>query len=165
MKYIILLSYYLLIHALTIDAVNAQTTISFRCDTSIKNPQTVAKSKGREIILITWESNSFAKSGFTPERRCNEVSERLQAYSNSGSLRYITTGKDKKTKQNIICSARSKDGVCRFDGLILTLEPKDNPKKVLDTLFSSAFKVKGGSPLIRGERVVYDFKYLFEESN
>jgi len=165
MKYLILLTYYFLIPTLITDAVNAQTTISFRCDSSTQNPRTVAKSKGREINLIIWESNSFSKSGFTPERRCNDVSERLQAFSTSGSLRYITSGKDAKTNQNIICLARSKDGVCRSDGLVLTLEPKDNPKKVLETLFSSAFKVTGGTPLLRDGKTVYDFKYLFEESN
>ena len=141
---------------------NAQKSqVNFYCSTSTKQPRTVAKTKTREINLVVWSSEAFDKSGFSPARRCKIVSDRLQGFAEAGSLRYITTGKI--NNQNVICVANTKGGRCRPNGLVLTLEPGDNPKEVLKTLFSSAFKVSGGVPLVRGETLVLDLNQVFKE--
>jgi len=134
--------------------------VSFYCSTSAKEPRTVAKTKTREINLVVWSSEAFDKSGFSPLRRCKEVSERLQGFANVGSLRYITTGVI--NNQKAICIASTRGGKCRPNGLVLTLEPQDNPNEVLKTLFSSAFKVSGGVPLLRGV-IVLDLNKVFKD--
>jgi len=149
-----------LVSALPANAEKPQ--VNFYCSTSTKQPRTVAKTKTREINLVVWSSEAFDKSGFSPARRCKMVSDRLQGFAEGGSLRYITTGI--VNNQKVICVANTKGGKCRPNGLVLTLEPGDNPKEVLKTLFSSAFKVSGGVPLVRGETLVLDLNKVFKEA-
>jgi len=138
---------------------NAQINkVTFSCDLSAKVPRTVAKTSKKEIYLITWESKAFETSGFTPTRRCQDVSDRLQGFAKDSSLRYITTGKI--NKENVICVAAYKDGKCRPNGLILTLQKDENPPEVLRALFDTAFKVAGAPPLKRGEKVTVDLEEI-----
>jgi len=161
MKYLpFLTSILIALPVFSLQSANAQTKVNFRCDVSTKVPRTVVKTAKKEVSLIVWESKAFQSSGFTPERRCNEVSDRLQMYANGGSLRYITTGTI--NNQNVICVAAYRDGKCRPNGLILTLKSDENPTEVLKSLFDTAFKVSGGAPLKRGkgETVTLDLKYV-----
>jgi len=135
--------------------------VNFYCSTSIKQLRTVAKTKTREINLVIWSSEAFDKSGYSPERRCKIVSDRLQSFAESGSLRYLTTGKI--NSQNVICVTKFKSKNCLPNGLVLTLEPGDDPNKVLETLFSSAFKVSGGKALLRtGSRLILDLDQVYK---
>jgi hypothetical protein len=163
MKYLPFLSSLLIsIPLISIKPANAQSNVSFRCDLSSKTPRTVAITSKKEINLIVWESKAFQASGFTPERRCNEVSDRLQMHAKSGKLRYITTGMI--NNQKVICVADYIYSKCRPNGLILTLKSDENPKEVLKSLLDTAFKVSGGKPAIReGERMVYDLNQVFNE--
>jgi len=157
MKYLTFLTTLLITSPLLcLQPAGAQTKVSFACDVSTKVPRTVARTEKKEVNLIVWESKAFQTSGFTPERRCNEVSDRLQKYAKGGNLRYITTGKI--NNQNVICVAAYKNGQCRPNGLILTLKNDENPREVLESLFETAFKVSGGKPLTRSEKVTLDLE-------
>jgi molybdenum cofactor biosynthesis enzyme MoaA len=80
-------------------------------------------------------------------------------FAREGALRYVTTGKI--NRQSVICIAPGRDKNCRPDGLILTLQINEKPTAVLNSLFNSAFKVSGGNPIVRGEKVVYDLNQVF----
>lgn len=51
--------------------------------------------------------------------------------------------------QNVLCVAQNRGGACRNDGLLLTLEPQDNPQSVLRDLFNVASRASN-SPTSRG---------------
>jgi Circadian oscillating protein COP23 len=120
--------------------------------TGEKTPMTLAKTQRGNVAMIRWKSNFF-KNGvndFTPMSRCNEVSRRFQDFYNQGILSYLTTGK--MNAQNVICVAEEYGGPC--SGLLLTLEPKDNPQQVLQELMNVRTRASGG-PLTRGAASAY----------
>jgi hypothetical protein len=128
---------------------HAETTgdMRFFCAKSL-NPQTgkavpttMAKTKRGNVAMIRWQSTFFSNAGkaFTPLDRCQEVSRRFQAYYQDGVLAYLTTGK--MNAQNVICVSDEYGGPCQ--GLLLTLEPKDNPEQVLKELLNVRARARG----------------------
>jgi len=112
-------------------------------------PMTVVDTTRGRIQLIVWQSDYFRASGWTPEKRCQEVTKRFQIFSDNGSLRYIATGT--MNNQPVICVAEKKGSAfkCRGDGLLLTLQSNDNPSKVLTELFNMSARTSAGG-LSRG---------------
>ena len=92
----------------------------------------VSTKSGKQVPIIYWKSETFSSSGWTPTRRCQEVSARFQDYHQSGMLNYITTGR--MNGLPVICVAKTNGGGCA--GLLYTLKPGQNAtatlKKVLD---------------------------------
>jgi hypothetical protein len=113
--------------------------LSFYCGTSQGSPATLAKSGSRVVPIIRWSSDAFSDSGFSPERRCQEVSKRFQTYYDDGSLSFITTGR--MNGQNVVCVARSHGGPCA--GLLFTLKPGANPTQVINQLFNIRTRASG----------------------
>ena len=106
-------------------------------------PATVVQTKtGKQVPIIFWKSQTFSSSGWTPERRCQEVSARFQSYHSSGSLEYITTGR--MNGLPVICVAKSDGGACA--GLLYTLKPGQNATATLKQLFEIRTK-PGAAPL------------------
>jgi hypothetical protein len=77
--------------------------------------------------FATFSSKHFTISGFTPERRCKLVEQRLNTAVSSAILRGtektlgLTTGK--RNGYDVICTADSPGSKCRT--LIITLTPKE----------------------------------------
>ncbi|MEN9216115.1 MAG: COP23 domain-containing protein [Gloeomargarita sp. HHBFW_bins_162] len=113
--------------------------LTFYCGTSQGAPATLAKSGNRVVPIIRWTSDTFSDSGFTAERRCQEVSKRFQTYYDDGSLSFITTGR--MNGQNVVCVARSNGGPCA--GLLFTLKPGSNPTQVINQLFNIRTRAAG----------------------
>jgi hypothetical protein len=148
----------------------AQTSTKKQVYSCIKhngNPTTVVDTPRGRIELIVWQSGFFSGSGWTPEKRCQEIAKRFQKFSDNGTLRYISTGVI--NKQNVVCVVNRQPGKgydCIKDGLLLTLQPQDNPNQVMKELFSSASKV-GGTPITRdpeGKEVFAIDDYINEEA-
>lgn len=114
-------------------------------------PTTIARTQRGNVLMIHWKSNFFTNglSGYTPESRCIEVSRRFQTFYSTGNLSYLTTGKI--NDQNVICVAEEYGGSCK--GLLLTLEPKDNPQQVLRDLMDVRINARG--PITRGASSTY----------
>lgn len=113
------------------------------------NPTTIVKTSRGTIELIVWQSNFFGN--WNPLKRCQEVTSRFQKFSNAGEMRYVTTGIINGL--NVICIADPKNpkpNVCKNNGLLITLEPKDIPEQVKNELFDIAGKVQGGRGTKRG---------------
>lgn len=110
--------------------VSAQEKSPFSC----KNKQgiwtTVVESKQGEKNFIHWDSTYFVTSGYTPEKRCHQVTGRLNAYSNSTSEQYIASGR--MNNQPIICIAGSRGGSC--EKLLYTLKPGQDGEIAVDLL-------------------------------
>ncbi|WP_404789053.1 COP23 domain-containing protein [Altericista sp. CCNU0014] len=115
-----------------------------------KVPTTFARTKRGNVPVIRWQSTFFqASSPYTPLKRCEEVSRRFQKYYSEGILAYLTAGQ--MNSQNVICVSEEYGGPCQ--GLLLTLEPKDNPRMVLQDLLNA--RNRAGGPLTRSTGSIY----------
>jgi len=116
---------------------------SIACMNADGVPATVVQTKsGKQVPIIYWKSQTFSSSGWTPERRCQEVSARFQTYHSSGTLEYITTGR--MNGLPVICVAKTDGGACA--GLLYTLKPGQNATATLKKLFDVRTK-PGAAPL------------------
>lgn len=112
----------------------------FRCGTSNGVPTTLASTDdGRTVPMIRWTSNTFDGAGWTPERRCQEVSQRFETYRQQGRLAFVTTGR--MNGLPVICTAPKEGATC--DGLLYTLKPTQDPTVALRRLFDVRFNARG----------------------
>lgn len=124
-----------------VGAVHAgAAAIGFVCGVSNGAPSTNAvKADGGQVPVIRWTSTAFAAAGWSPERRCQEVSSRFNTFLQQGRLAYITTGRINSLP--VICTAASNGGAC--DGLLYTLKPGQNPTSTLRDLLEIRVKARG----------------------
>jgi hypothetical protein len=134
----------------------AQST-TFFCGASQGVPVTYASTPRGNVPIIRWQSNYFSDSGYTPERRCSEVSGRFQTYYSSGSLNFVTTGI--MNGQPVVCVSSTSGGGCQ--GLLLTLRPNDNASRVVQQLFD--IRAGAAGPISQSSSRVYiDFNELLD---
>jgi hypothetical protein len=118
---------------LTLAPIKAEAKAQyFSCVTQAGVPTTVAMmSNGKQVPVIRWTSSVFSNDGWSPERRCQEVSSRFSQFNDNNQLRYLTTGY--MNGMNVICIALNKGDRC--SGLVYTLKPGQNPTQTLNRLF------------------------------
>jgi hypothetical protein len=141
---------------------NAAETINFSCEIRGNVPTTLAQTPRGKIPVIRWVSNYFSQSGFDPQKRCEEVTERFQNYSNQGVLSYITTGIE--NNQEVICVSGKEGGSC--NGTLFTLKPEEKASRVIQQLFDIAYR--NGAPLEEkssaSPKIYVDMKTLLEKA-
>jgi hypothetical protein len=142
-------------------------TNKYSCIERNGTPSSIVETQRGTIELIVWKSNFFKNSGWNPKSRCQEVSYRFQKFSDAGELKYITTGEI--NGYNVICVADPKKpqpNVCKNDGLLITLEPGDDPQQVRNEIFDISARVKGGG-YTRGcpnnEASIWNFRKLIND--
>ncbi|MEG3972942.1 COP23 domain-containing protein [Microcoleus sp. T2B6] len=122
-----------------ITLIKPAQSVTFICGVSSDSvPTTFARELTNGGIpkrksVIRWVSDFGDKVGYTPQQRCEEVSNRFQDYNKQGLLDYITTGKEKGF--DTICVAKDKEHG-RPCLLLWTLKPGTNPKLVVNQLLS-----------------------------
>jgi hypothetical protein len=80
--------------------------------------------------------------GNTPQKRCKEVTEKLIVASGNGKM-YLTFGTI--NGQNAICTTDKLGNGCQY--LLFTIKPGQDPKLVLNDLFSLSDRQFAGRPL------------------
>ena len=134
------------------------------CEKSPNNiPTTYAGTKaGIRIPFIRWQK--AWSDEYTPERRCQIVSQRFQKAEEKGVLNYLTHRI--VNKQHVICAARRKGGPCQQD--LFTLRNKDKPDDVIEALLGIASQGRRG-PLNQIEnspfRNYYDVDFIFRKKS
>ncbi|WP_299490022.1 COP23 domain-containing protein [Acaryochloris sp. IP29b_bin.137] len=124
----------------------------FSCGQSQNAPTTLAKTKQGFVAVIRWTSEHFAGSGWTPEARCQKVSGLFEQYYREGSLNYLTTERDRTTRQNVVCVAPAPKKKCT--GILFTLKPGSNPGKTLQRLMDLRVRASQ-DPLNETNRRIY----------
>jgi hypothetical protein len=99
------------------------TSYSYRLKKRV--PTTLSWSPAGKRALIQWVKQM--DSHWTPEKRCQEVSKRMQEANDAGTLKYITNGK--MNGQRVICTATEVNGDCK--NLLMTLRQGDKPLKFM----------------------------------
>jgi hypothetical protein len=92
---------------------------------------TYAQTPRGNIPVIRWNSYYFEGSGYTPERRCQEVSSRFQNLHSQNMLSSITAGY--LNGQPVICAGSR--GGCTSGNLLFTLKSGSDSASVLQQLF------------------------------
>lgn len=123
--------------------VNNARSVKYRCVMRGSTPVTVVDTPGGSIDLIVWSRNLFAQ--YSPQSRCQIVTNRFQKHSSTNNLRYVSWGNYNSSR--VICVSNAR-GQCQRDGVLFTLEPQDDPEGVLRSLFNL------DRPLTRSKTVV-----------
>ncbi len=158
--------------ALTLTAVAAfqspskANNTTFHCGVWLTGPNagvpvTFARTPIGAIPIINWVSDYFGDSGYTPERRCQEVSGRFQSAYNQGTLNYITTGY--KNGQPVVCTSSSNGGPCSM--VLFTLKPGSDASRTVQQLFDIRNLAAG--PLYESEddKIYLDMNAFLEGSS
>lgn len=111
------------------DSDTASSKVTFTCETVSGVPTTVATTAQGERQLIRWVSDAFSQAGYTPQRRCKEVTERMNIYFKQGG-QYITHGV--MNNQKVICITNRVGEGCT--GLLYTLKPDRDAKVTLEDM-------------------------------
>jgi hypothetical protein len=94
--------------------------------------------------FIGWKSEYFVKGGWTPQKRCQEVSKKFQNFYEAGRLNRLTTGENKG--YSVVCAVASDEQSCNGDNQLFTLKNNSNPELVLEQLVNIA-QGKSSEPL------------------
>ncbi len=78
-----------------------------------------------------WATPSVLGGGWTPEKRCNEISRRLELYRPDGLLEMRNTVEN---NYNIVCVTTQKDPSCR---IVLTVPPGQNAEETRNRVFQN----------------------------
>jgi Circadian oscillating protein COP23 len=111
-------------------AIEPTAQIQFTCGSTFNNrqnrkvPTTIAWNSSERRAIVQWVK---PMGNWTPEQRCQEVSQRMQVANDAETLKYLTNGKIGGKKA--ICTATEVNGKCK--NLLLTLRSND---KALDFL-------------------------------
>ncbi|MBD2292061.1 hypothetical protein H6G06_00840 [Anabaena sphaerica FACHB-251] len=103
--------------------------VVFSCETNSDGEYvTEVKHQDKTRDLIVWKRTNFVKAGFPPQRRCQEVTPKLQTAYDNGTLKTLTWGyseaeNNPNTRFKSLCTTTGKD--CHT--LILTLLDADDP--------------------------------------
>lgn len=133
---------------------------SITCAAIAGVPTTAGQSFGKTIPLMTWTPSSFDGAGWTPQRRCDTVSQKLDAIRRKGELNYLTTGT--VARQSVICAVDKPSVACSKTNMIMTLEKGQDPTQTLLELVQLQPSAKGVSQATRG-RVLVNVPVVLEE--
>jgi Circadian oscillating protein COP23 len=108
---------------------------------SCQSLTTVVQKGDRQAVMVTWNYDGFGRE-FTPEKRCQIVSQRLQkaANLNGGTFKDLQIASGKVNAQAVICALRSNANTCNRQNLLFTLNPENarNPDAVIQKIFGFA---------------------------
>jgi Circadian oscillating protein COP23 len=113
-------------------------------------PTTIAWNGSGKRAFIQWVKQM--DKYWTPEKRCQEVSQRMQEAYTAGTFKYLTNGK--MNGQRVICTTTEINGDCK--NLLMTLRPEDKPLKFMNEL-TELFNSRSDGPIEHssGERRIY----------
>ncbi|BAZ13224.1 hypothetical protein NIES4071_50630 [Calothrix sp. NIES-4071] len=101
-------------------------------------PFTVAwvPERNRHVRIIGWKSEFFEKAGWTPQERCEKVTERFNKIYDAGRLNYFGSGTN--NGYPIICGLLNKDDACNPENQLFTVKSGSQIKVVLEQLLEIA---------------------------
>lgn len=126
----------------------------FTCALTDNYPATVVRhpSKG-SVPLIVWTKTSQINDQWTPQKRCQEVSDRFQKLQNQGQLRTLKTGT--VNGQSVICGLQTDQGSCNRKNVLLTMTKDRDPKQVLEILLNTRVSASGEPVYLSGSKEGY----------
>ncbi|MEL6929817.1 MAG: COP23 domain-containing protein [Cyanobacteria bacterium J06600_6] len=112
--------------AIAISPKPSQAQDRFSCN--LEQVSTMVQTERGAIPLLRWTDRSFPPP-YTPQQRCQIVSERFRKFNNNGTLKYIKA--DRINNLPVLCVAAYKGGSCLPNGLLVTFKPGTNADTAL----------------------------------
>ncbi|MEL7124345.1 MAG: COP23 domain-containing protein [Bacteroidota bacterium] len=116
----------------------AQRPPKYFCGPAYGLPATLVRTEVQNYILIHWVREI---GGVSPEKRCEEISNRFERFDRSGLLKYLRT--DTVNGSPVICVTEYRDRSCSSTGVLITLDQKDDANEILRDLLNT--RVTAGS--------------------
>ena len=152
------------------EPVNSQALIRFSCQKDESNLSTVASNVDypQPVRIIDWNiENQYFGDEWTPERRCDVVSERFQSIFDRNRLVYMTVDAadwEGSLGEPVICAVLEENDRCVESDLLFTLENTDEPNEILteitairtDPTNNKALVRGGGDSFYEGFRIYYN---------
>ena len=145
--FVVGLAFGILPTTLTQAQTQTQSEYSFVCKKESGGVWTTfAEGPRGSKAYIRWTSDFGALANYTPEKRCREVSERLNNHLRAQDPFHLTHGK--QGNYPIICVTNFEGGGCKEKGLVYTLDPngKRKPDEVLADLLQLSTNDFDGIP-------------------
>lgn len=123
----------------------------FSCVLRGNYPVTVVRTASvGSVPIIVWTNKSHISDTWTPQARCQEVSDRFQKLHNQGQLRTLKTGK--VNGQSVICGVGSNEDGCDKKNILLTMKKDRDPKQVLEQLLNTRVAAGGEAVYLSGDQ-------------
>ena len=113
-------------------------TARFSCQVRDGQQIVVYQPKSQPQKYFPWAAPSAMGDGWSPERRCNEISRRLELYRPDGLLEMRTSTEN---GYNIICATTDKNSACR---IVLTVPNGQDPIATRDRVFGNLTTADSG---------------------
>jgi Circadian oscillating protein COP23 len=137
----------------------AQSRNQFYCGISEGKPATVVRTASRgNIPLIVWSNDAFSASGWTPKKRCEEVSARFQRFNDNGQLNFMRAGTF--NGQQVLCVDRTKgSGACSSAAaVVLTLPQRSNANQILEQMLDTRNRASKQPLYLSGEKQLVTYE-------
>lgn len=112
--------------------------VRFSCQ-SVNGEYTVMYHPQGEGQQYAWATPTALGGGWTPERRCQEISRRLESYRPDGLLEL---GTDVENGYDVICVTTQANNSCR---IVLTVPPGQDPRQTRDLVFENIVLADSGT--------------------
>lgn len=110
----------------------------FSCQMRDGQYMVVYQPKSQPQKYFPWAAPSAMGDGWSPERRCNEISRRLESYRPDGLVE-MRTGVE--NGYNVICATTDKNSSCR---IVLTVPNGQDPIATRDRVFGNLATADSG---------------------
>ncbi|HEY9706106.1 MAG TPA: COP23 domain-containing protein, partial [Allocoleopsis sp.] len=107
-------------------AQSTQAAPQYQCVSRNGKYFTVVRTSRGPVPIIEWV-NSYGKE-YTKERRCKDVSNRFQFFTESGQLKYLATGT--VSKKPVICGVSERGQKCDSNNMLVQLPDGSDRYKV-----------------------------------
>jgi Circadian oscillating protein COP23 len=130
----------------------AQSSRKFRCELIGGAPTTVVTTVRGSIPMIHWVK-SFAGQYNSIDRRCNEVSTRLDRFNRDGQLKFIRTGN--VNSYPVLCVDTGVSGnTCAKSSVLVTLPKGTDSARMLQQMLDLRARASGRIIQLSGEQLV-----------
>jgi Circadian oscillating protein COP23 len=110
----------------------AKKSVVFTCTDVSGRLATAVQTKKGNVPLVYWDSAAFNSAGFSPQVRCQKVTQRFTNLYGSGQLKYLAVGKVRS--QSVICGLKVSKASCNSENMLFTIKPESDPRNVLRQL-------------------------------
>lgn len=108
------------------------------CGTSGENPATIYKApNGGELVFISWQSTYFEASGWGNQKRCEQVTDKLEQNRKANNLSYIVPGRF--NGYPVVCASRIKTNKvtnCSDSSVLFTLKSLNDYNSAIEELLA-----------------------------
>lgn len=113
-------------------------TARFSCQVRDGQYMVVYQPKSQPQKFFPWAAPSAMGDGWSPERRCNEISRRLELYRPDGLVEMRTSVEN---GYNVVCATTDNNSACR---IVLTVPNGQDPIATRDRVFGNLATADSG---------------------